>query len=137
MNAQTPIDAANATAVAVSPQLLPNKADISRHLYALFDPAFVQAPEAWIEIAYGRPDGKLNAAKNVSAFDLEKAVAFAEAKSNAGYNVYVGAALRHGAKPESGRADGDHVQALQLPFMEISESMGNHDLKIVGADSVD
>ena len=27
--------------------------------------------------------------------------------------------------------------ALQLPFMEISESMGNHDSKIVGADSVD
>jgi hypothetical protein len=29
------------------------------------------------------------------------------------------------------------VLALQLPFMEISESMGNHDSKIVGADSVD
>jgi hypothetical protein len=27
--------------------------------------------------------------------------------------------------------------ALQLPFMEFSESMGNHDSKIVGADSVD
>jgi hypothetical protein len=27
--------------------------------------------------------------------------------------------------------------ALQLPFMELSESMGNHDSKIVGADSVD
>jgi hypothetical protein len=26
---------------------------------------------------------------------------------------------------------------LQLPFMELSESMGNHDSKIVGADSVD
>jgi hypothetical protein len=27
--------------------------------------------------------------------------------------------------------------ALQLPFMELSESMGNHDSKIVGAASVD
>ena len=27
--------------------------------------------------------------------------------------------------------------ALQLPFMEFSESMGNHDSKVVGADSVD
>ncbi len=27
--------------------------------------------------------------------------------------------------------------ALQLPFLKISESMGNHDSKIVGADSVD
>ena len=27
--------------------------------------------------------------------------------------------------------------ALQLPFMEFSESMGNDDSKIVGADSVD
>jgi EAL domain-containing protein (putative c-di-GMP-specific phosphodiesterase class I) len=27
--------------------------------------------------------------------------------------------------------------ALQLPFLQISESMGNHDSKIVDADSVD
>jgi hypothetical protein len=27
--------------------------------------------------------------------------------------------------------------ALQLPFLTISESMGNHDSKIVGAGSVD
>jgi hypothetical protein len=27
--------------------------------------------------------------------------------------------------------------ALQLPFLKISESMGNHDSKIVEADSVD
>jgi hypothetical protein len=30
-----------------------------------------------------------------------------------------------------------HVLALQLPFPKISESMGNHDSKIVDADSVD
>jgi hypothetical protein len=30
-----------------------------------------------------------------------------------------------------------HMLALQLPFIDFSESMGNHDWKIVGADSVD
>ena len=88
----------------------PNKSDISAHLFALFDPAFVQPyPDAWFEIAYGRPDGALNAAANFSVFDLEKAAEFAEAKNKAGYNVYVGAALRQGEKPASGRANGDHV----------------------------
>jgi hypothetical protein len=33
--------------------------------------------------------------------------------------------------------DGTSVLALQLPFLTISESMGNHDSKIVDADSVD
>jgi hypothetical protein len=36
------------------------------------------------------------------------------------------------------RANGQYLNlALQLPFSEISESMGNHDSKIVGAGSVD
>jgi hypothetical protein len=30
-----------------------------------------------------------------------------------------------------------HPLALQLPFRRVSQSMGNHDSKIVGADSVD
>jgi hypothetical protein len=34
-------------------------------------------------------------------------------------------------------ADADPLLALQLPFLTISESMGNHDSKIVDADSVD
>jgi two-component sensor histidine kinase len=34
-------------------------------------------------------------------------------------------------------ADGQLRLTLQLPFMEISESMGNHDSKIVDAASVD
>jgi hypothetical protein len=95
---------------AIVNNLTPNAAHASEHLYALFPPAFVQAyPDGWIEIAYAKPDGKPNAAENFSAFDLEKAAAFAVAKNKAGYNIYVGAALRHGAKPDSGRADGSHV----------------------------
>src|ERR1700738_5100394 len=41
--------------------------------------------------------------------------------------------LNKQAAPKSGQ----FRLALQLPFMEFSESMGNHDSKIVGADSVD
>jgi hypothetical protein len=90
--------------------LIPNKADIAAHLYALFDPAFVLPyPDAWIEIAFGRPDGKLNKAGNFPAFDLQEAVDFAVEKNAAGFNVYVGAALRHGGGSDSGRANGDNV----------------------------
>jgi hypothetical protein len=117
MNDLIKVDATNATAIQTP--LAPNKADISSHLYALFDPAFVQAhPDAWIEIAYGRPDGKLNAAGNFTAFKLEEAVEFAVAKNAAGYNVYVGASLRHGDKPDSGRANGDHVVTASHAWAE-------------------
>jgi hypothetical protein len=86
--------------------LCPNKADIAAHLYALFPPTFVQPyPAAWIEIAYADPAiDEVNAAKNFSAFDLQAATEFAEKKNRAGFNIYVGPALRHGAKPSSGRA---------------------------------
>lgn len=103
--------------------LVPNKSDISAHLYALFDPTFVQAhSDAWIEIAYGRPEGKLNAAGNFSVFDLEKAVEFAVTKNAAGNNVYVGAAIRHGEKPNSGRANGDHVLDASHSWTEYDEA---------------
>ncbi len=42
-----------------------------------------------------------------------------------------------GSKPLSSLALGARGLALQLPFPKISESMGNHDSKIVDADSVD
>src|SRR6185437_3336966 len=35
------------------------------------------------------------------------------------------------------KANGLPELVLQLPFRKVSESMGNHDSKIVGADSVD
>jgi len=67
MNDQTHKDLAGAKPIA-NPTLAPNKADISAHLYALFDQAFVHPyPDAWIEIAYGyaATGGKINAAKNI------------------------------------------------------------------------
>src|ERR1700722_57882 len=107
------VDAAlNYTAVInPAPMLLsPNKADLAAHLYALFSPAFVHPyQDSWIEIAYGRPDKSLNAAGSFSVFDIEKAVDFAVEKNANGHNIYVGAAIRHGEKPVSGRASGHHV----------------------------
>jgi hypothetical protein len=48
--------------------------------------------------------------------------------------------FRHCRKPAAMSSAGEgrarHL-ALQLPFLKISESMGNHDSKIVGASSVD
>jgi hypothetical protein len=46
--------------------LVPNKSDIAAHLYALFDPAFVQPyPEAWFEVAYCGPDGDTHKLKTI------------------------------------------------------------------------
>ena len=53
-----------------------------------------------------------------TSFDLEKAVGFAVAKNAAGNNVYVGAAIRHGEKSDSGRANGDHVVTASHAWAE-------------------
>jgi hypothetical protein len=99
--------------------LVPNKADMNAHLYALFPPAFVGLhPDAWIEIAYGDPAvasgtppkyGAINIAENFSPFELDKAADFAERKNKAGFNVYVSPTLRQGERPSHGRASGHHV----------------------------
>src|SRR5947207_1460581 len=91
-----------------SSALVPNITDISAHLHALFSPGFVHAyPDAWIEIAYGfaATGGKINGAQNYSAFELKKAAEFAAAKNAAGFNIYVGPALRRGKQPGDGRAN--------------------------------
>ncbi|MGB8607412.1 hypothetical protein [Bradyrhizobium sp.] len=92
----------------------PNKTDIERHLSTLFPPAFVHPhPDAWIEIAYGNPatGGRPNEAKHFSAFDLAGASEFAEKKNRAGFNIYVGLALRQGetGPTSKGRASDVHV----------------------------
>jgi hypothetical protein len=104
-------------------QIAPNKADIAAHLYALFSPEFVQPfPDAWIEIAYADPatGGDPDKARNFSAFDLEKAVEFAVAQNSAGFNVYVGAALRHGERP-GGRSSGHHVLTSSHAWAEFDK----------------
>jgi virulence-associated protein E len=114
-------DPAIATPVAIGPPLLPNKADISAHLYALFDPAFVQAyQEAWIEIAYGNPatGGAVDEAQNISVFKLKEAVEFAEARNKAGWNLYVAPALRQGKQPSDGRANDGSVLTSDYAWVE-------------------
>jgi hypothetical protein len=92
--------------------LIPNRTDINRHLFALFQPAFVAAfPDSLIEIAWADPrtDGKINKAKEFSAFDLKAAADFAEQQNLEGYNVYVGAALRRAGT--EGRASVEDILA--------------------------
>jgi hypothetical protein len=100
--------------------LLPNIADISAHLYALFPPAFVHGyPDANIEIAWADPTigNAVNQAKIVSAFDLENAAVFAFQKNTAGFNVYVAPALRDGTH-KSGRASGGDIVTARYAWCE-------------------
>ncbi|MCC8964525.1 hypothetical protein H8A95_19940 [Bradyrhizobium sp. Pear76] len=101
--------------------LTPSKSDIAKHLYALFSPEFVQAyPDGWIEIAYGHATtgGNVTAAENFSVFELQDAIKFAEAKNKAGYNIYVGPAIRQGNRPASGRASDNLVVASAFSWAE-------------------
>jgi hypothetical protein len=107
--------------------LRPDVAAISAHLHALFAPEFVHHyPDAWIEIAYCRPNDPLNKAEIFSAFDLEAAAKFAFDINMRGSNVYVGAALRHGEKPKSGRANDTHFLAARYVWAEY-DNAGDHE----------
>jgi hypothetical protein len=94
--------------------LIPNREDISAHLYTLFAPEFVQPyPDSWIEIAYANPaSDKMEEFPHFSPFDLDKVIAFAEAKNKAGFNIYVGATLRHGETPAKSRGRASRANAL-------------------------
>jgi hypothetical protein len=120
---ETPLIASNAALKHSNPApigLSPNKTDIAAHLDALFPPAFVHPhQDSWIEIAWSDPvDGQLNQARKFSAFDLKPVADFAERKSQAGCNVYVGAALRQGEMPPKGRANDNNFQAAAFAWAE-------------------
>ncbi len=88
--------------------LYPNRADIDRHLAALFSPTFVHPyPDARIEIAYADPaTGEISSARTFSVFELSKAGDFAERKNREGCNVYVAPALRQAeVQGRAGRND--------------------------------
>jgi hypothetical protein len=97
----------------------PNGADISAHLHALFPPAFVHSwPDAQIEIVYG-PPGVFTDSRWYPAFDLKVIIDYVKVRSACGDNVYVGAALRHGSIPESGRANAEqNYLAAQYAWCE-------------------
>ena len=110
-----------------TPPLSPNKADMIAHLYALFPPLFVHAyPDAMVEVIYG-PPGVFTVSRWFSAFDLKTIVEFAEERSASGDNVYVGAALRKGPIPETGRANEvENYLAAQHGWSEY-EGDGDHE----------
>lgn len=92
--------------------LKPNAEAISSFMYALFAPSFVlHYCDAWIEVVCAKPGDALNSARFFSAHDLKEIVTFVVKMNNAGYNCYVGAALRHGEKPQYGRASKQHFCA--------------------------
>jgi hypothetical protein len=110
-----------------APHLLkPNVADISAHLHALFPHGFVHGfPDAQIEIVHASP-GILNKSRWFSAFDVKDAAVFAESKNAEGDNVYVGAALRRGPLPPSGRAKTENYLAAQCAWCEY-DGAGDHE----------
>ena len=95
---------------------------ISPRTFSTFPPAFVHPyPDARIEIAYGDPDAKggaITEARTFSAFELKEAAEFAEAKNRAGFNIYVGPALRQGKQPGDGRAKDKDVLASAYAWAE-------------------
>lgn len=105
-----PVEIPRSGSTPTDTSLHPNKADILRHLFQLFSPAFVRDhPDAQIEIAYAdlRGSEKPDKAERFSVFKLDEAADFAELKSKAGCNVYVGPALRKGGT--TGRASSADV----------------------------
>ena len=109
----------------------PNKTDIERHLHELFPPAFVHPhPDAWIEIAFAKPatGGKPDEAKHFSAFDLAGAAEFAEKKNKAGFNIYVGPALRQGETGPKSKGRASDANALTSLYAWVDfDGAGDYD----------
>jgi AAA domain len=102
--------------------LSPNVTDINEMLHALFGPSFAQAnPEAWIEIAFGRPGYPLQEAQNYGVFELEYVAKFAQAKNKDGYNIYIAPAARAGKQPRSGRSNREHVCTAAYAWVEFDD----------------
>ena len=104
--------------------LCPNKADINAHLSKLFSPEFAKDhPDAQVEIAYASPktdDDGPDMCENFSVFDLQKAAAFAERKNTAGFNIYIGAALRNARS--TGRASKPDVETGSRAWADFDDA---------------
>jgi RecA-family ATPase len=98
----------------------PDLADISKHLYALFPPEFVQSyPDAQIEIAYGLPERGPEAARLFSAVNgIEAAADFAYARSKTQCNCYVGPSLRKAELKTTKRASKTDVSLTSFAWCD-------------------
>jgi hypothetical protein len=107
--------------------IAPDRDAICAYLYALFAPSFVHSyPDSWVEIAYARPGHPLSKARIFAAHDLEPVIGFVVKANAAGFNVYVGATLRHGHHPMFGRANKAHFCAARYSWIEYDEA-GDHE----------
>jgi RecA-family ATPase len=108
------------TSATLDASLGPNLADISKHLYALFPPEFVQAyPDAQIEIAYGLANRGPEAARLFNAVgEIEAAAGLAYNRSKAGANVYVGPALRKAELKSTKRASKADVSLTSFAWCD-------------------
>ncbi|MGY8634295.1 hypothetical protein RAD15_17605 [Bradyrhizobium sp. 14AA] len=105
----------------------PDVTAISAHVSAIFSPKFVLAfTESWVEVAYARPGDALNKSRIFSAHDLKPVVEFVAKTNAAGFNVYIGAALRKGDPPPSGRASKSHFCAARYAWIEY-DAVGDHE----------
>ena len=81
---------------AVAPKQNRHRRAPSRAICACVRASTIQMHRSRSRTATWRRAGKVDAAKQFSVFDLQKAAEFAEKKNKAGFNIYVGAALRQG-----------------------------------------
>lgn len=111
----------------VEPTVTPNIEAISAHVFAMFSPDFVHGhPDSWIEIAYARPGEPLNKSRIFPAHELKAIIDFVTKANAAGVNVYIGAALRQGNRPLSGRANKSHFAAARYAWIEY-DAVGDHE----------
>ena len=87
--------------------LCPNKADIAAHLYALFSPAFVHPtiPMRGSKSRMATPTPKAAQSTRHKTFprsNSKQAAEFAEQKNKAGFNIYIGPALRRASESRQG-----------------------------------
>ncbi|MFG3595525.1 AAA family ATPase [Bradyrhizobium sp. RDI18] len=95
---------------------------ISEFFYTLFAPNFSHAfPEAWIEVVCIRPDKKI-AWRFFSAHDLKPVIEYVVKMNSGGCNIYTGAALRHGEKPNKGRAGKEHFCAASHFWIDCDDA---------------
>ncbi|WFU19413.1 AAA family ATPase [Bradyrhizobium sp. CB3481] len=117
---------ADARAQAGAYRLAPDAVAISAFLYALFATDFAhQHPDAWIEIVCIEPDGPISY-RFYSAHDLRPIIDCVVKMNERGYNCYLGAALRHGNKPEKGRGTKKHFCAARFSWIDCDKA-GDYD----------
>ena len=111
-----------------TPLLSPNKADISRHLYALFPPDFVKPyPDAWIEIAFAAAAGlEAQRRRALLARSICRRRLTSRRRRTGPGLIYVGPSLRQGTTGPSGRSKDDQLPPSIYSWADL-EGAGDFD----------